>query len=67
MEHYQLFKNMECLRLQLHLRELKRKYGPVRAQALVEEALRLEFTSDLETCRPEPDQTGNKKVPVLLQ
>ena len=58
---------MECLRLQLQLRELKRKYGPVRAQALVEEALRLEFRSALETDLPVPEKTGVKKVPVLLQ
>lgn len=67
MEQYNLFKNMECLRLQLQMRDLKRKYGPDRAQALVEEALRLEFASALDTVRPVPENTGTKKVPVLLQ
>jgi len=67
MEQYNLFKNMECLRLQLQLRDLKRKYGPERAQALAEEALRLEFTSALETVRPVPEKTGVKNSPVVLQ
>jgi len=67
MQHYQLFKNMECLRLQLHLRELIRKYGRVRAHELITEALRLEFASALDIDRPVPENTGVKKVPVLLQ
>lgn len=67
MNNNHLFETMECLRLQLQLRELKRKFGHDRAQELAEEALRLEFHSDLETSLPVPDHSGPKKVPVVLQ
>jgi hypothetical protein len=67
MEQYQLFKNMECLRLQLQMRDLKRKYGTEQAHALIAEALRLEFASALDTDLPVPEKIGVKKVPVLLQ
>lgn len=67
MPNTEIFATMECLRLQLQLRELKRKFGPARAQALAEEALRLEFHSDLDTSLPVPDQTGVKNSPVVLQ
>ena len=67
MKDNELFATMECLRLQLQIRELKRKFGPARAQELVEEALHLEFRSDLEVNKPLPVQTGSKKVPVVFQ
>lgn len=67
MNNKQIFETMECLRLQLQLRDLKRKFGHERAQELVEQAVRLEFHSDLDTSLPVPDHTGDKKVPVLLQ
>lgn len=54
----------EKLRLQLRFRELKTKLGDDQALSVVEEALRLEFASNLETCRPVPDQMGGKKEPV---
>jgi len=54
----------EKLRLQLRFRELKTKLGDDQALSVVEEALRLEFASNLETCRPVPDQMGSKKEPV---
>jgi hypothetical protein len=58
---------LERLRIQTRFRALKTAMGDDQALAVIEEALRLEFASALETCRPVPDQVGNKKVPVSLQ
>lgn len=58
---------LERLRIQTRFRALKTAMGEDQALAVIEEALRLEFASALETCLPVPDQTGDKKEPVLLQ
>lgn len=58
---------LERLRIQTRFRALKTELGEDQALAVIEEALRLEFASALDTSRPVPDQTGPKKVPVLLQ
>lgn len=57
----------EKLRLQLRFRELKTKLGDDQALGVIEDALRLEFHSDLETTRPVPEKIGNKNSPVVLQ
>ena len=57
----------EKLRLQLRFRELKTKLGDDQALLVIEEALRLEFHSDLDTVRPVPENTGSKNSPVVLQ
>lgn len=57
----------EKLRLQLRFRELITKLGEDQALDVILEAYRLEFHSDQDTARPEPDQAVAKKVPVSCQ
>ena len=60
-------KLLERLRIQTRFRELKKNYGDQAALDLIEQALRLEFASDLETCRPDVDHMGAKNSPVVVQ
>jgi hypothetical protein len=58
---------LERLRIQTRFRELKKNMGEDQALAVIEEALRLEFASALDTSLPVPENTGVKKEPVSLQ
>jgi hypothetical protein len=58
---------LERLRIQTRFRELKKNMGEDQALAVIEEALRLEFRSALDTSLPVPDHTGVKNSPVVLQ
>lgn len=58
---------LERLRIQTRFRALKTELGEDQALSVIEEALRLEFRSALDTNLPVPENTGVKNSPVVLQ
>lgn len=64
---WEMSRLLERLRIQTRFRELKKNLGPDQALALIEEALRIEFSLERDTGLPVPDQAGSKKLPVLHQ